>query len=75
MSYSAIGGLTADPVSNYKKLFGPGSIIGGEFGVQWMVEYPFALANILSAIFIVLAGVFVVLGLEEVSFPTTALVW
>jgi hypothetical protein len=66
----AIGGLTADPASNYKKLFGFGSVFGGEGGVRWMVKYPFSLANILSASFIVSVAVFVVYQLKEVSFPS-----
>jgi hypothetical protein len=64
----AIGGLTADPASNYKKLFGPGSILGGEGGIKWMVRYPFAVANILSTGFLVSVAVFVVYQLKEVGF-------
>jgi hypothetical protein len=68
----AIGGLTADPASNYKQLFGPGSTLGGERGVRWMIKYPFALANILSAGFIVSVTVFVIYQLKEVSILNSA---
>lgn len=67
----AIGGLTADPVSNYKHVFGPGSILGGGTGIRWMIKYPFALANILSAGFIVSVSVFVVYQLKEASFSNS----
>lgn len=61
------GGMLADPVGSYPGLFGPGSAIGGKDGVHWMQKYPFALPNVLSAIFIFCSMLAVVLGLKEVS--------
>lgn len=62
------GGLLADPVGNYPGVFGPGSVIGGADGVWWMEHWPYALPNVLSGIFIIVAGIAVTLGLDEVSF-------
>ncbi|KAK2761314.1 hypothetical protein FQN54_001836 [Arachnomyces sp. PD_36] len=59
------GGLLADPVGNYPGIFGPGSVIGGEDGVWWMKHWPYALPNVLSGIFIIVAGIAVTLGLDE----------
>ncbi|KAL3424516.1 major facilitator superfamily transporter [Phlyctema vagabunda] len=61
----AIGGLTADPVSQYHNILGPGSILGGKHGIRWMTRYPFALPNILSAGFLILNGVVVLIHLKE----------
>lgn len=61
------GGLLADPVGNYPDIFGPGSVIGGDDGVWWMKHWPYALPNVLSGIFIIAAGIAVILGLDEVS--------
>lgn len=64
-----LGGSLADPVNNLPHLFGPGSVLGGKEGVWWMRHWPYALPNILSAIFIFMSLVAVFLGLEEVFFP------
>ena len=67
-----LGGLLANPVESYPGLFGPGTLIGGEDGVGWMKRWPYALPNFVSAIFLVVAALGVVLGLEEVcSFSIT----
>ncbi|KAL4887971.1 hypothetical protein BDV59DRAFT_196861 [Aspergillus ambiguus] len=60
-----LGGMLADPIKNYPHLFGPGSVFGGEDGVGWMQRWPFALPNLLSAIFIFASLMAVFLGLEE----------
>ncbi|KAH8819355.1 major facilitator superfamily domain-containing protein [Xylogone sp. PMI_703] len=61
----AIGGLTADPISHYNGLFGPGSLIGGKSGVEWMIKYPFALPNLLSTSLILLSGLCNMIFLKE----------
>ncbi|KAJ5128848.1 hypothetical protein N7448_002561 [Penicillium atrosanguineum] len=60
-----LGGSLADPVNSFPQLFGPGSIIGGKDGVWWMKHWPYALPNVLSAIFIFSSLLAVFLGLEE----------
>jgi hypothetical protein len=68
-----IGGLLAEPVTNYPGLFGPGSLIGGKDGVQWMMNYPYALPNLISACFLLGSAFVVILGLEEVGFTSILL--
>lgn len=66
-----LGGTLADPVSSFPQFFGPGSILGGKEGVWWMQRWPYALPNLLSAIFIFVSFLAVFLGLDEVrSFPS-----
>ncbi|KAL4913225.1 major facilitator superfamily domain-containing protein [Aspergillus aurantiobrunneus] len=60
-----LGGMLADPRKNYPQLFGPGSIFGGQDGVWWMERWPFALPNLISAVFIFLSWSAVFLGLDE----------
>lgn len=67
-----LGGSLADPVSSFPKLFGPHSVLGGEDGVWWMQHWPYALPNVLSAIFIFMSLLAVLLGLDEVSIPTSS---
>ncbi|KAL5409973.1 hypothetical protein PMIN06_004943 [Paraphaeosphaeria minitans] len=62
-----LGGILADPVGSYASIFGPGSLFGGKKGVQWMVKSPYALPNLLSAVFLFLAALGIVLFLEETS--------
>ena len=61
-----LGGSLADPANSYPQFFGPGSFFGGKEGVYWMQQWPFALPNVLSAIFIFASLIAVLLGLEEV---------
>jgi hypothetical protein len=61
------GGLLADPVGSYPSIFGPGSVFGGKDGVQWMIKSPYALPNLLSAVFLFIATLGVVVFLEETS--------
>ncbi|KAL2861847.1 hypothetical protein BJX68DRAFT_251669 [Aspergillus pseudodeflectus] len=60
-----LGGMLADPIKNYPHLFGPGSLFGGKDGVWWMERWPFALPNLISAIFIFISWASVFLGLDE----------
>ncbi|RHZ60115.1 putative MFS multidrug transporter [Aspergillus thermomutatus] len=60
-----IGGSLADPINSYPHLFGPGSFLGGKDGVWWMERWPFALPNVLSAIFIFAAFLALLFGLDE----------
>ncbi|CAI7581040.1 unnamed protein product [Penicillium bialowiezense] len=60
-----LGGSLADPVHSFPQIFGPGSIIGGKEGVWWMQRWPYALPNVLSAIFIFASVLAVLLGLDE----------
>lgn len=66
-----LGGLLAEPATSYPWLFGPGSILGGEHGVQWMLKYPYALPNLASACFLISSALVVILGLEEVRSSST----
>ncbi|KAF1912026.1 major facilitator superfamily domain-containing protein [Ampelomyces quisqualis] len=62
-----LGGLLADPVGSYPFLFGPGSAIGGQNGVQWMTTWPYALPNLISAVFLLFSALAVIFFLEETS--------
>ena len=62
-----LGGSLADPAKNFPHLFGPGSLLGGKDGVWWMQHWPYALPNVLSAIFIFTSLLAVFFGLDEVS--------
>ncbi|KAL4885511.1 hypothetical protein BJY04DRAFT_205289 [Aspergillus karnatakaensis] len=60
-----LGGMLADPLKNYPQIFGPGSFFGGKNGVWWMERWPFALPNLISAIFIFISWASVFVGLDE----------
>lgn len=60
-----VGGSLADPIHSYPHLFGPGSFFGGKHGVGWMERWPFALPNILNAIFTFAAFLAILFGLDE----------
>lgn len=61
-----LGGLLADPVTNYPGVFGKNSTLGGQDGVWWLQYWPYALPNIISAIFLLGSALAVIFGLEEV---------
>ena len=61
-----LGGLLSDPVRSYPSVFGAKSVFGGENGVWWLKHWPYALPNLMSAIFLFISAMGVVLGLEEV---------
>ncbi|PWY94717.1 MFS general substrate transporter [Aspergillus sclerotioniger CBS 115572] len=60
-----MGGMLADPVKAYPRLFGPDSSFGGADGVQWLVRYPYALPMLANTIFLSFAAACVAIGLEE----------
>ncbi|KAK5131235.1 hypothetical protein LTR08_001204 [Meristemomyces frigidus] len=60
-----LGGLLADPVGSFPGTFGPGGSIGGERGVWWLMKWPYALPNVVSAVFLFCSALGVTLGLEE----------
>lgn len=60
-----LGGVLADPVGSYPGIFGAGGAIGGEHGVWWMKRWPYALPNVVSAVFLFASASGVILGLEE----------
>ncbi|KAI9691043.1 MAG: hypothetical protein M1822_008663 [Bathelium mastoideum] len=60
-----LAGVLADPVASYPQIFGPDSNLGGKSGVQWMMKYPYALPNIVSAVFLLTSASGVIFGLEE----------
>ena len=60
-----LGGFLADPITSFPGTFGPGSSLGGKDGVGWMRAFPYALPNVISAIFILLATILLILGLDE----------
>ncbi|THX18759.1 MFS general substrate transporter [Aureobasidium pullulans] len=51
-----LGGLLADPAGSYPSLFG---------SVAWLKQWPYALPNIVSAGFLFLSAMVLLLGLEE----------
>ena len=61
-----LGGLLSEPVTSYPRMFGDNSLVGGKNGVWWLKHWPYALPNLLSAIFLFFASSLVVFGLEEV---------
>lgn len=60
-----LGGLLADPVMSFPRIFGENSIFGGQDGVWWMKEWPYALPNIFTAAFMTVSASVVILGMEE----------
>jgi hypothetical protein len=61
-----MGGMLADPVKSYPRLFGPNSSFGGENGVQWLERYPYALPMLANFFFLCTCAGLVGYGLEEV---------
>lgn len=60
-----MGGMLADPVKSYPRLFGPNSSFGGPDGVQWLERYPYALPMFANFCFLSFTAVLVAYGLEE----------
>ncbi|KAF2755725.1 MFS general substrate transporter [Pseudovirgaria hyperparasitica] len=60
-----LGGVLSDPIGQYPSLFGPHSTFGGDQGVYWMKQWPYALPNIVCAIFLITSSTAVFLGLDE----------
>jgi hypothetical protein len=57
--------MLVDPVAGFPSFFGPHSFFGGQHGVQWMSDHPFALTNILSGILQFMGAALVYLYLRE----------
>ena len=70
---SVMGGMLADPVKSYPRLFGPNSSFGGETGVQWLIKYPYSLPMIANFVFLTFCACCVGYGLEEVGFSSSRL--
>ncbi|WEW59517.1 hypothetical protein PRK78_004991 [Emydomyces testavorans] len=60
-----LGGILAEPAKSYPQVFGPGSLIGGKDGVWWMKQWPYALPNLISALFMIIPIIAVFIGLDE----------
>lgn len=60
-----LGGLLQNPVAQYPSVFGPGSPFGGKNVVSWLKQYPYALPNVVMAIFTFLTAVPAFFGLAE----------
>ena len=60
-----LGGLLQNPVAQYPSVFGSGSCFGGRDGVSWLRQYPYALPNVVMAVFTFLTAVLVFFGLAE----------
>jgi hypothetical protein len=52
-------------VGSYPGVFGSDSLLGGRDGVWWMRHWPYALPNLVSAMFLLSAATLLFLGLEE----------
>ncbi|KAF3930841.1 hypothetical protein ABW19_dt0202357 [Dactylella cylindrospora] len=63
-----LGGILANPIETHPGLFGPGSWLGGEDGIGWMKDYPYALPNIVSAVFLSISFLLATFGLEETNY-------
>ncbi|KAK8112955.1 MFS general substrate transporter [Apiospora sp. TS-2023a] len=64
----ALGGWLAEPVTSLPWLFGPGgafNVDGNPKGVQWALDYPFALPALMNAMTLAGTLVLAVLGLRE----------
>lgn len=60
-----LSGFLADPVRSLPNIFGPGSLLGGKNGVQWLIDFPYALPNLLFASVLGTAALTIVFGLDE----------
>ena len=60
-----MGGLLADPAGSYPGIFGPGGTLGGKEGVWWLMRWPYALPNVVNAVFLSCSALALVFGLEE----------
>lgn len=63
-----IGGLLANPASSGSALawlVGPGTALGGKNGVAWLLRFPYALPNVISAVFLSTSLLLCWLFLEE----------
>lgn len=56
-----IGGLLANPADQYPGVFGP----DGSLGAKWLRDWPYALPNVVNAIFLLISATALAFGLEE----------
>ena len=61
----AMGGLLANPAGTYPGVFGPGSSLGGQNGVWWMVKFPYLTPNLFSSLVVVINIFLVSIFLSE----------
>lgn len=60
-----LSGFLADPIHSLPSIFGPGSLIGGTDGVQWMIKFPYLLPNLICSMILGTAAFGIILGLDE----------
>lgn len=60
-----IGGLLADPVGSYPGIFETGGVLGGKDGIWWLARWPYALPNVVNAVFLLVSASLLIFGLEE----------
>ena len=70
-----LAGLLAEPVINFSHLVGAGSTFGGDTGVRWMEMYPYALANGISSVLLIIEAVVVHFFLVETLKDKQPLHW
>jgi hypothetical protein len=61
-----LGGYLSEPIQQWPSIFGPGSWLGGQDGIQWMDKYPYALPNVISAMLLGTSAVALFFFLKEV---------
>lgn len=72
-----LGGLLSDPIARFPATFGVNSTFGGATGVQWLIDYPYALPNLLCAFLLLAEALLVTFLLRETleGFRGTSLRW
>ncbi|KAJ3549976.1 hypothetical protein NM208_g216 [Fusarium decemcellulare] len=60
-----MSGFLANPIDSLPNLFGPGSLFGGDNGVQWMANFPYALPNLFCSLLLMTSALGVILALDE----------
>lgn len=60
-----LSGFLADPIRTLPWLVGPGSLLGGTDGIEWLRKFPYALPNLFCSTILGVAAVGVMLGLDE----------
>jgi hypothetical protein len=67
---TVLGGLLADPMKNFPRLFGEAAV----FQSQWINKNPYALPSIINGVLLIISTILTYLFLEEVS-PWHALLY
>ncbi|KAF3015286.1 hypothetical protein E8E14_007092 [Neopestalotiopsis sp. 37M] len=60
-----LSGFLADPIHSMPGIFGPGSLLGGEDGVEFLERFPYALPNLFCSFVLGAAAFGIILGLDE----------